>query len=183
MRGAGRVGTVVLLAVVAAAVFLALREPVPAARPAAPVGVPIGAQAAVVEAIVDGDTLWVRDVQGGGALPRGGRAKIRLLEIDTPETHAGTECGGPQATAFAQERLPVGATVHLLADREDTDRYGRYLRYAWSADGRFFNLDAVATGHARAVLYPPNDAHIDQLRAAEAQARAQGRGIWGEYCP
>lgn len=180
----GRVPTIVVLLTVAAMAFAALRQPAPVATPAA--GIPSGAQVAVVDTIVDGDTLWVRVDQAGGPLPPNQRHKIRLLEIDTPETQApgvGVECGGPEATAFIRRRLPEGAPVHLVADREDTDQYGRFLRYAWTAQGDFFNLEAVRTGHARVVLYEPNDAYIAQLRAAQAQARAAGRGIWGEYCP
>ena len=146
--------------------------------------IPEGAQPGVVERVVDGDTIWVRIDEPGGPLTAGATHKIRLLEIDTPEVGGpgGMQCGGPEATAFAERHLPVGSTVHLLADREDTDRYGRFLRYAWTADEAFFNEEAVRTGHARAVLYEPNDAYIEQLRAAEADARAAGRGIWGEYC-
>jgi micrococcal nuclease len=146
--------------------------------------VPEGTQAGVVERVVDGDTIWVRIDEPGGPLAAGATHKIRLLEIDTPEMGGpgGAECGGPQATAFAQRHLLIGSTVHLLADREDTDRYGRFLRYVWTAEGMFFNAEAVRRGHARAVLFEPNDAYIDVMRAAEAEARAAGRGIWGEHC-
>lgn len=181
---AGRLATVGLFLVVVAVAFVALRQPVE--PPGAPPGVPAGAQAAVVDSIVDGDTIWVRAEDARGSLPRRERAKIRLLEIDTPETQApgaGVECGGREATEFARRRMPVGSTVHLVADAQDTDQYDRFLRYVWTSRGEFFNLEAVRTGHARAVLYEPNDAHIEQLRAAEAQARAAGRGIWGDYCP
>ena len=143
---------------------------------------PDGTQAAVVEKIVDGDTIWVRVDRAGGPLPPGASHKIRLLEIDTPETRhplMAVECAGLEATAFAERLMPVGSTVHLLADREDVDQYGRFLRYVWTADGVFFNLEAVRTGHARAVLYEPNDAYIDVLRRAEAEAKAAKRGMWG----
>ena len=146
--------------------------------------IPAQAQPAVVERVVDGDTLWVRIDEPGGPLPAGATHKIRLLEIDTPESQGagGVECGGPQATAFAEKHLLIGSTVHLLADREDKDQYDRFLRYLWTADGMFFNLEIVRRGHARAVLYEPNDAYIELIRTAEADARDAGRGIWGEYC-
>lgn len=146
--------------------------------------IPEQAQAAVVERVVDGDTLWVRVDEPGGALPAGATHKIRLLEIDTPETQGagGVECGGPEATAFAHKHLLVGSTVHLLADREDTDQYDRFLRYLWTDSGVFFNLEIVRQGLARAVLYEPNDEYIELLRTAEAHARHAGLGIWGEYC-
>jgi len=146
---------------------------------------PPATQSGVVEKVVDGDTIWVRVDDPGGPLVHDATHKIRLLQIDTPETQhpeVGVECGGPQATAFAERHLAVGSTVHLLADRQDTDRYGRFLRYVWTDDGTFYNLEAVRTGHARAVLYEPNDRYIDVMRAAEAEARDAGRGIWGQYC-
>lgn len=147
--------------------------------------VPDHAQAGVVEKVVDGDTIWVRIDGTDGPLSSGATHKIRILEIDTPETQhptKGVQCGGPEATAFAEEMIPVGSTVHLLADREDTDVYGRFLRYVWTDDGVFYNREAVRQGYARAVLYEPNDAFIEDLRAAEAEARAAGRGIWGQTC-
>jgi micrococcal nuclease len=147
------------------------------------VGRPADTQPAVVEKVVDGDTIWVRVEQSGGRLPAGASHKIRLLEIDTPETvHPllSVQCGGLRATAFAEQLMPLGSTVHLLADEEDVDQYGRFLRYVWTSDGEFFNLEAVRAGHARAVLYEPNDAYIDVMRAAEAEARSAKRGIWGD---
>ena len=184
--GRSRLPLIILAAVLAVAVYAQWRPSGEARVGAAPTGVPAGAQAGVVEKIVDGDTLWVRIDEPGGPLVAGATHKIRLLEIDTPETvdpSRPVQCGGREASAFAARRLPVGSTVHLVADREDTDQYGRYLRYVWTDDGSFFNLDAVRTGHARAVLYEPNDAHIDLLREAEAQARERGLGLWGEFCP
>lgn len=147
--------------------------------------IPPAAQPATVDRVVDGDTIWVRVDEAGGRLPPATH-KVRLLEIDAPETSgspAGAECGGDQATAFAHRHLAVGTRVFLLHDREDQDRYERYLRYVWTSDGLFFNHEAVRTGHVSAVLFEPNDAYIDLLRAAEDEARGAGRGIWGEYCP
>jgi micrococcal nuclease len=147
-----------------------------------PTGVPADAQRGVVERIVDGDTLWVRIDDPDGPLVAGATHKIRLLEIDTPETQdprRGVQCWGPEASAFTKRELPVGAPVFLTRDDQDTDRYGRFLRYVWTGDGTLFNAEAVRQGHARVVLYEPNDEHIELLRAAEEEARAAGRGLWG----
>lgn len=168
--------------VVATAALLGWRATAPSDA-AAPEGIPDGAQRAVVERIVDGDTIWVRSA-GPGPLVSGATHKIRLLEIDTPETQhptKGRECGGKLATWFAERHL-TGRTVFLLADREETDRYGRFLRYVFTANGAFFNLQAVRTGHARAALYEPNDRYIALMRRAERQARRADRGIWGAPC-
>lgn len=182
--GTGPLLWLVVLVVLGVAVYGLLRER-GGVSAAAPEGIPSGAQAGVVEKIVDGDTIWVRIDEPGGPLVHNATHKIRLLEIDTPETVAPgrpVQCGGPEATAYAARRLSVGSTVYLVADREDTDRYGRFLRYVWTSDGRMYNLDAVRTGHARAVLFEPNDAYIDLLRAAESEARRDSLGLWGPPC-
>lgn len=135
--------------------------------------------------IVDGDTLIVEVDLPGGDLPPGSDHRIRLLEIDAPESvrpNTPIQCGGLAAAAFARAELPVGSRVFLLADREDTDEFGRNLRYAWNFEGEFFNEKMVAEGHARAVLYQPNDRYIDRIRRAEGEAKQAGRGIWGGAC-
>lgn len=146
---------------------------------AVPGGIPAGAQKAKVAKNVDGDTIWAEPIEHG-SLALGATHKIRILEIDTPEIYGGTvECYGPEASAFAKQELPVGSTIYLLADKEDTDRYGRFLRYVWREDGRFYNDMAVRQGFARAMLYMPNDLYINQIREAEAEAKANNRGLWG----
>lgn len=143
-----------------------------------PTGVPTGAQLAVVARIVDGDTIWVTPT-GSGPLATNANHKVRLLEFDSPEATSSTECYGPEATRHVTQLLGgVGAEVWLVADREDTDRYDRYLRYIWTADGAFVNEQMVADGFGEAVLYEPNDRYIDRLRAAEVLARDAGRGMW-----
>lgn len=176
-------GFVVALAVAAAAGWWARGQVSP--PPSSAIGaVPGATQRAVVTRIVDGDSLWVR-VDEPGALPAADRHRVRLLEIDAPESQhpqLGNECGADAATAALSALVPVGSPVDLVADVEDLDRYGRALRYVYSEDGTFVNEALVAAGHARAVLFEPNDAHIERLRAAEAAARAARRGIWGEPC-
>lgn len=150
-----------------------------------PSGVPAGAQRGVVERIVDGDTISVRIDDPGGPLVAAASHTIRLLQIDTPETvHPSqpVQCGGPEATRFAEERLPVGATVWLEADRGDTDRYGRFLRHVYDADGVSFNELALREGIARHRIYPPNNRYTDRLAAASAEAVAAARGLHGPPC-
>lgn len=138
-------------------------------------GIPAGAQRAVVVRVVDGDTLWVR-ATGAGALPVGRPSKVRLLEYDTPERG---ECWFDEASAALSRLAAPGSTVWLTSDREETDRYGRALRYAWNVDGVFIDVTLVRSGAGRALLVRPNDAHIAEIRAAEAEARRDRRGLWG----
>jgi endonuclease YncB( thermonuclease family) len=73
-----------------------------------------------VAAVMDGDTLDVVASDGGAF-------RVRLIGIDAPESGA---CEGPAATN-AMVRMVQGRTVTLTmgGDGEDTDNYGRFLRY------------------------------------------------------
>lgn len=42
----------------------------------------------------------------------------------------------------------------------------------------FFNETLVREGYAEAALFMPNDLYIEQIRAAETEAKAAGRGLW-----
>lgn len=148
-----------------------------------PAEVPAGAQEGRVRRIVDGDTLIVA-VDRPGPIPAGDH-RVRLLEIDTPETvrpNYRVQCGGAEATDFAKAELPEGSTVYLVADREDKDEFGRYLRYVWDFEGEFYNEKAVSEGHAKAVLFEPNDRYIDRVRRAELSAKENKKGVWGAVC-
>lgn len=129
-----------------------------------------------MERIVDGDTIWVRVDDAGGPLVSATTHKIRLLEIDTPEVG---ECWANEATKFLTQEISVGSTIYVLSDKEDKDRYGRFLRYIWDASGEFINLKVAREGHAKAVLFMPNDLYINDMRAAAEEAKRASRGLWG----
>lgn len=138
------------------------------AAPAAP-------GAATVVHVVDGDTVVV-DLAGR-------QETLRLIGIDTPETvdpDQPPECFGAEASAHTKELLPEGTAVRLTRDVEARDRYDRFLVYIERAeDGLFVNLDLVAGGWADDYPFPPNVAHERDFALAVAQARAEGRGLWG----
>jgi micrococcal nuclease len=72
-----------------------------------------------INCVVDGDTFWMAG------------EKIRIADIDTPETHP-SRCAleatlGDRATLRLQALLNGGPVTLVTADR-DTDRYGRKLR-------------------------------------------------------
>lgn len=127
-----------------------------------------------VVAITDGDTLRL-EVDGV-------ELRVRLIGIDTPEVRDPLECFGPEATAALEALAPVGDELAFSYDRDPRDPYDRELLYLYAADGTLINLELVANGYARAVLFEPNDAHWDELRAAESAARVAGLGLWGA-CP
>lgn len=124
--------------------------------------------------VVDGDTIRVR-IQGA-------EERVRLLGIDTPETHGQgglRECFGVEATARMEALLPNGTPVRLVRDVEARDRYGRLLAYVYRAsDGLFVNLAMAKEGYATTLIYPPNVSHADELVAAVGGARLALRGLW-----
>lgn len=155
------------------------RTPAPPAS--APVGIPDDAQPARVVRVVDGDTVLLRG-SGAGPLP-GSDTRVRLLEIDAPESVAPdrpVECFGPEASRGLARLLPEGAPVWVQRDEELLDPFDRVLLYVWTDGGDFVNLEMVRSGLAEAVLFEPNDLWIDAVRAAEDEARDAGRGLWGE---
>ena len=139
-------------------------------------GPPLGPGQGRVARVVDGDTIHVRLSTG--------EETIRLIGIDTPETHkpnTPVECFGVEATKSMQRLLPVGTAVRLERDAEPRDRYGRLLAYVYrSKDSLFVNLAQVQAGYAAAYTYPPNVAHADTFVRAAADAREAGRGLWSK---
>jgi endonuclease YncB( thermonuclease family) len=103
---------------------------------------PAGRLARVVD-IYDGDTLTVAS-----------GARVRLLQIDTPELREG-ECYASQATTALEQLVPLGATVRLVADPvlDRVDRYDRLLRYVVRRDGVNVNLALVRQGAAAPYFY------------------------------
>jgi hypothetical protein len=72
-----------------------------------------------IDCVVDGDTFWMAGT------------KIRIADIDTPETHP-PRCdaearAGKAATLSMQDLLNAG-TFTLVPIKRDVDRYGRKLR-------------------------------------------------------
>lgn len=129
--------------------------------------------------IVDGDTVIL---DGPGELLDGDDTRVRLLEVDAPESaipDQPVECWGREAAGRLADLLPVGSEVTVRRDEELLDPYGRTLLYVWNDDDVFVNLELVRSGAAEAVLFEPNDRHIERLRDAEEEARAEGRGLWG----
>ena len=129
---------------------------------------------AVVERVVDGDTIIARI---------GERSEtVRLIGLDAPESVAPTrpvQCYGKEASGFLEAVLPAETEITLLRDVEARDIYDRLLGYVVrSHDGLFVNLEMVAAGYAAVLTYPPNDHYADVLDRAQAEAVVSGRGLW-----
>jgi micrococcal nuclease len=131
-----------------------------------------------VIAVTDGDTITVR-------FGHGQVETVRYIGIDTPETsdpRAPVECFGQEAAA-KNAALVDGRPVQLERDVSEHDDHGRLLRYVWVTgdDGavRMVNEELVKWGYAATSTYPPDVRYQDLFRAAEGEARAEKRGLWG----
>ena len=128
-----------------------------------------------IDHVADGDTV---DLRNG--------ARVRLVQIDTPEVYFGTECYGPQASAMTKRLLPPGTAVRLLVEpaTDRVDRYGRLLRYVIRArDDLDINLQLVAIGAAAPYFYDGRRGmYAGQLEELARHARSERLGLWGA-CP
>ena len=133
---------------------------------------------ATVTRVVDGDTLAV-EVSGD-------EERLRLIGVDTPEsvaTDRPNECFGHEASEHLADLLPAGTPVRLERDVEARDRYDRLLAYVYLPDGANYSVLAAHAGAARSYVF--NHKPVTQhaaITAAEAQARAAHKGLWGA-CP
>lgn len=99
-------------------------------------------------------TYLVVDVVDGDTIDLGNGQTVRLAGIDTPERG---ECGSQRANDNLA-RMVLGKRVRLALSDEDTDRYGRLLRY-------------VDVG--------PVDAGLAQIKQGYAIARYDSRDGYG----
>ncbi|MCA4726664.1 thermonuclease family protein [Mycolicibacterium fortuitum] len=127
-----------------------------------------------VTKVVDGDTIWVDR--------HGVRAKVRLTGLDTPEVRdprKPVQCFGVEASEHAKQLL-AGQQVYLERDpgQDSIDKYGRELAYVWTTSGALINLVMIAEGFGHEYTYDLPYKYQPQFRAAQAEARAGGRGLW-----
>jgi len=128
-------------------------------------GTPAEGTPAVVVRVDDGDSLVV-DIDGD-------EQRVRLIGINAPEQG---ECVGDVAKGALTE-LVGGRDVLLESDVEDSDQYGRLLRYVW-IDDTLVNESMAGRGLAQARAFEPNVARQIELDEAGDRAREDQLGIW-----
>ncbi len=125
---------------------------------------------AAVVSVTDGDTIAVRI--------NGVEHELRMLGINAPER---SECWGPEATAHLSAMIE-GRNLLLTSGEEDTDQFGRLLRYAYLDElggPVLVNSKMVEAGNALGVS---NGHEYEQsFKALEAAAFQSGLGMWGTF--
>ena len=132
-------------------------------------------QLARIDHVADGDTV---DLTNG--------AKVRLVQIDTPEVYFTSECYGAQASNITKRLLPPGTLVRLTGEpaTDSIDQYGRLLRYVTRVkDGLNVNIQLVRIGAAAPYFYDGRRGkYARQLDRLAHHARTAHLGLWGA-CP
>jgi len=108
---------------------------------------------------IDGDTF---EIESGD---------IRLLCINTPEKNK--PFYSEAKTKLAEFE---GKEVQILRDKDDEDQYNRKLRFVFYGN-RFIDKELLEEGLASLYMCEGLRYEAD-LKKAEEQARAQGKGIW-----
>lgn len=127
---------------------------------------------------IDGDTISVN--------MNGGAQSVRLIGVDTPETHkpnTPVQCFGEAAAAFTKATIG-NSRVRLVADPESDDRdiYGRLVRYVYLPNG--LNLDEllIQNGYGFAYLYFPFT-KTARFAADQQTAQTKHEGLWAACHP
>ncbi|WP_428482625.1 thermonuclease family protein [Pyruvatibacter mobilis] len=125
--------------------------------------------------VVDGDTVVLDD-----------RSEVRMVGLQAPKLPLGRR--GFEKWPLADEardaavQLLDGQRVVLWSGGADMDRHGRRLAqtYVLQPDGGhlWFQQEMLRLGLARVYSFPDNRACLDELLAAEAEARDAGLGMW-----
>lgn len=138
------------------------------------------AETAVVEFVIDGDTVDL--------IIDGQEERVRLIGVDTPESvsrDTPIQCYGEEASAALKGLLPINSVVRIERDSEARDRFGRVLLYVYRADANtpggelFVNQWLITNGFADTLFFEPNTTYRSQFTRLRNTARDTGVGLWG----
>lgn len=127
--------------------------------------------------IVDGDTLFMES-----------GLKVRLAGIQAPKLSLGRDHVKDWPLGYEAKAALIALTkkrrIELRYGGQQRDRYDRALAqvFTLTPDGEtdiWVQEDMVRQGLARVYPWPDTDQDTARLYAAEQEARAAGRGIWG----
>lgn len=123
--------------------------------------------------VVDGDTIIVND-----------NDRVRLIGIDTPESKKeGTpvEAFSLEASRHLKSLTTEGADICLITDRigDESDIYGRWLRYAFTEDGKDLNALMLESGLATGYFRFAFDRKTEFMRL-ETTAEENKVGVWSD---
>lgn len=123
--------------------------------------------------VIDGDTIVVR-------MEDGTEEHVRIIGIDAPETHGGTnpDCYAAEATASLKKEIDQSFVTLISQPSDNRDKYNRLLRYI---DNEGIDVGALLLrgGYARNYPWFPHP-RLSSYAQAEASAKEREVGLWGE---
>lgn len=143
------------------------------------------AYAALCATLEDGPSGRVVAVSDGDTVDLDTGITVRLVGIQAPKLPLGRP--GFEAWPLGEEArqaladMVMGQTVTLHYGGERRDRHGRALAHLsfQAPEGEIWVQEAMLeAGLARVYSFPDNRSCLGELYAAEARARAEGRGMW-----
>jgi micrococcal nuclease len=146
----------------------------------------LSAEQATVLSVSDGDTVVLQIASN--------RERVRLIGIDTPESHSNPRAKkqaarnhqdvlsiieqGKAAALYTRNLLPRGTSVRIEHDVEKRDHYGRVLAYLWLPSGEMVNEKIITSGYAYPLTIAPNVRYQERFLKAFHEARNAKRGLW-----
>jgi micrococcal nuclease len=126
--------------------------------------------------VVDGDTIE--------AFLDEKITKIRIIGLNTPETvdpRKKVECFGKEASTQANVLLN-NKLIYLESDptQQNTDKYGRLLRYIFLEDGTNFAEWMIKNGYGYEYTYDNPYKYRDLFKQAQNDAENNQKGLWAE---
>ena len=111
----------------------------------------------VVTNVVDGDTLDVSVTSGNTFVTNGDVIRIRLADVDCPETRGSKSCqAGKDASEFTRKTLSNQVVWLDLDNKTGKDKYGRWIAVIY-IDGVNFNKELLIKGYATVDDYTNNE--------------------------
>jgi micrococcal nuclease len=127
---------------------------------------------AYVSRVVDGDTIVVNY--------RSTNYKVRLLDIDTPESvkqDVPVQTYAKEASQFTKKNL-LNKEVKLFFEKGLKDRYDRLLAHVVLKNNANFNGILVRKGFARVEIIKPNDEYKAYFYKQQELAIQDKLGVW-----
>ncbi len=131
-------------------------------------------------AALEKQTALVREVLTGDTVRLEGGKLLKYASLQAPPMQSVIPLVreyGNDSMLFNQS-LVAGKRVRVEWGNQVRDDHGNLLGFVYLEDGTFVNREILRSGHARAVILPPNLKHAGAFRHDEFRARRAKKGMW-----
>jgi micrococcal nuclease len=154
----------------------------PAFRPAALLVLSLTLAFPATAAALDRQTVVVREVLTGDTVRLEGGRILRYASLQAPPMQSVIPLVreyGESSMQFNQN-LVAGKRVRVEWGNQIRDDRGDLIAFVFLEDDTFVNREILKSGHARAMIVPPNLKYQGEFRRDELAARREKKGMWRE---